>query len=258
MKDIKVNKKVIEICSNIFYPMLALAIVLAVWAICAKAYGNPLVLPAPDVTLREFFKMFGEKVFWVSIGWSILRTLICFALSFILAILFATLGNLFNPLHKTLSPIITILRAAPTVAIILILYAFTANNNLAIVVGFLIAFPIMYSAFYSGINNVDRDLLEMAKVYKVKPIDKIFSIYLPSITPTLFDNSKSTLSLTFKVVVAAEILTSIPKSIGERIKYGSNIFDIEYLLAWTIASIVLAFILEGIVSLFKYIWRKTR
>ena len=70
MKDLKANKKVIEICSNIFYPMLALAIVLAVWAICAKAYDNPLVLPAPDVTLREFFKMFAQKVFWVNIGWS--------------------------------------------------------------------------------------------------------------------------------------------------------------------------------------------
>ena len=258
MKDLKANKKVIEICSNIFYPMLALAIVLAVWAICAKAYGNPLVLPAPDVTLREFFKMFAQKLFWVSIGWSLLRTILCFVLSFVLALLFATLGNLWLPIHKTLSPIITILRAAPTVAIILILYAFTANNNLAIVVGFLIAFPIMYSAFYSAINNVDKDLLEMAKVYKIKPIDKIFGIYLPTITPTLFDNSKSTLSLTFKVVVAAEILTSIPLSIGERIKYESNIFDIEYLLAWTIASIVLAFILEGFVSLLKTIWRKTR
>lgn len=258
MKDLKANKKVIEICSNFFYPMLALAIVLAVWAICAKTYGNPLVLPAPDVTLREFFKLFSTNLFWISIGWSLLRTILCFAISFLLALLFATLGNLWIPLHKTLSPIITILRAAPTVAIILILYAFTANNNLAIVVGFLIAFPIMYSAFYSAISNVDKDLLEMANVYKVKGMDKIFSIYLPSITPTLFDNSKSTLSLTFKVVVAAEILTSIPKSIGERIKYESNIFDIEYLLAWTIASIVLAFILEGIVSLFKFIWRKTR
>ena len=94
MKDLKANKKVIEICSNIFYPMLALTIVLAVWAICAKAYGNPLVLPAPDVTLREFFKMFAQKLFWVSIGLSLLRTILCFVLSFVLALLFATLGNL--------------------------------------------------------------------------------------------------------------------------------------------------------------------
>ena len=258
MKKLKINKKALEICSNIFYPLLALALVLAVWAICFKAYNNPIVLPEPGVTLKAFFTLFGEKYFWTNIGWSILRTLLCFAISFAFAVVLASLGNLWKPLNKTLAPIITILRAAPTVAIILIAYAFMANNKLAIVVGLLIAFPILYSAFFSAIENVDKDLLEMAKIYKVKPIDRIFSIYLPSVTPTLFDMSRSTISLTFKVVVAAEILTSIPKSIGVWIKYEQNIFDIEYLLAWTIASIVIAFILEGIVSLLKYIWRKTR
>lgn len=254
----KVNKKALQICSNIFYPLLALAIVLAIWAICSKAYNKPLVLPEPGITLKAFFSLFSKEIFWISIGWSVLRTVICFVISFVFAIVFATLGNIWTPLNKTISPIITILRAAPTVAIILIFYAFTTNNNLAIIVGFLIAFPIMYSAFYSAINNVDKDLLEMAKVYKVKPQDKIFSIYLSSITPTLFDTSRSTLSLTLKVVIAAEILTAIPRSIGVRIRYEQNIFDIEYLLAWTIASIVLAFVLEGLVTLFKYIWRKTR
>ena len=58
--------------------------------------------------------------------------------------------------------------------------------------------------------------------------------------------------------MASEILTSIPMSIGTSIKQAQNIFDMEYLLAWTIASIVIAFILEGIVSLSKVIWRKTR
>ena len=187
-------------------------------------------------------------------------TVFCFAsaVGFALALILASLGNLCEPINKVLAPIITILRAAPTVAVILIMYAFMANDKLAIVVGLLIAFPILYSAFYSAIENVDKDLIEMAKIYKVRPMDRILSIYLPSVTPTLFDMSKSTLSLTFKVVVASEILTSIPMSIGTSIKQAQNIFDMEYLLAWTIASIVIAFILEGIVSLSKFIWRKTR
>lgn len=258
MKKININKKALQICSNIFYPLLALALVLAIWAITAKAYDNEFVLPMPGGTLKVFFELFGEKTFWVSMGWSVLRTLICFAISFVLALVAASLCNLFKPLNKTLAPIITIFRAAPTVAIILIFYAFMANDKLAIVVGFLIAFPILYSAFFSAIDNVDKDLLEMAKIYKVRPIDKVLSIYLPSISPTLFDMSRSTLSLTFKVVVAAEILTSIPKSIGTRIRFAQYTFDIEYLLAWTIASIVIAFVLEGLVVLAKKIWEVAR
>ena len=258
MESNDLNKRVIAIFSNIFYPVLALAIVLAVWAIASRAYNKPILLPEPGIVLKTFFNLFGEKYFWINMGYSFLRTIICFSISFIIAILLASLGNVWKPINKVLAPIILIIRAVPTVAVILVFYAFMANKTLAIVVGFLISFPVLYSAFYSAIENVDKDLLEMAKIYKVRPIDKIFSIYFPTITPILFDMSKSTLSLTFKVIVAAEILTAIPQSIGERIKFESNLFDMPYLLAWTISSIVLAFVLEGIVALFKYIWRKTR
>ena len=165
MNKLKINKKALEICSNIFYPLLALGLVLAVWAICAKAYNKPIVLPEPGITLKTFFLMFGEKYFWTNIGWSILRSLVCFVISFALALILATLGNLCKPINKVLAPIITILRAAPTVAVILIMYALMANDKLAIVVGLLIAFPILYSAFYSAIENVDKDLIEMAKIY---------------------------------------------------------------------------------------------
>ena len=258
MSKIKIDKKVWQVCSNIFYPLMALALVLAIWAITAKAYNKPLVLPAPVATLKVFFEMFAEESFWVSIGWSLLRTLVCFGISFVLAIVFATVGNIVKPVNKVIAPIITMLRAAPTVAVILVMYAFMANDKLAIVVGFLIAFPIMYSAFFSAIEGVDNDLIEMAKVYHVRKMDRVFGIYLPSVASTVFDMSKSTVSLTFKVVVAAEILTSIPQSIGIRIRGAQNLFDIDYLLAWTIVSIVIAFVLEGVVALLKWVWRKTR
>ena len=213
--ELKFDKQTIKrIVENILYPLIAFGLVLAIWAIVAKVKDNPLVLPMPDVVLERFFKLGGEDGFWLAVFASILRTLISFVTSFVIALLFASLGGVFKPFHRVMSPIVTILRAAPTVAVILIMYAFLHNNTMAVVVGFLIAFPIMYSTFYTAIVGVDKDLIEMAKLYKVSPINRVRFIYLPSIANTLFDTSKSTLSLTFKVVVAAEILTSVAKSVG--------------------------------------------
>lgn len=258
-KQIKIDKKSAKrIVENIGYPLIALGVVLAVWAIWAKAKGNPLVLPMPSAVLARFFALGGEKGFWTSVGASLLRTLICFVNAFAIAMLFAVLGGLFTPLHRVISPIVSLLRSAPTVAVILILYAFMSSNAMAIAVGFLIAFPIMYSAFYSAIVGVDKDLLEMAKVYKVKPLNVAFGIYLPSIAPCLFDTSKSTLSLTLKVVVAAEILASVSKSIGGKIQTANATFEIEYLLAWTLVAIVFGFVLEGVVAILKKVWEATR
>ena len=259
MKRIKLDKNGAKrIAQNVIYPLIALGIVLAVWAIWATAKDNPLVLPMPSAVLARFFALGGEKGFWESVGWSLLRTLACFALAFVIAVLMATLSGLFEPIHRVIAPIVSLLRSAPTVAVILIFYAFMSSNQMAIAVGFMIAFPIMYSAFYSAITGVDKDLLEMAKVYKVKPLETVRSIYLPSVAPCLFDTSKSTLSLTLKVVVAAEILACVSKSIGGKIQTANATFEIEYLLAWTLVAIVFGFVLEGVVAIAKKAWEATR
>lgn len=249
--DKQTGKRVAE---NILYPLIAFGLVLAIWAIVAKVKDNPLVLPMPDVVLEKFFTLGGEEGFWRAVLASILRTLISFVTSFVIALLFAALGGVCKPFHRVISPVVTILRAAPTVAVILIMYAFVHNTTMAILVGFLIAFPIMYSAFYSAIVGVDGDLVEMAKLYKVSPINRVRYVYLPSIANTLFDTSKSTLSLTFKVVVAAEILTSVARSVGGKIQTAYASFEVAYLLAWTLVAIVFSFVLEGIVVLLKKLW----
>lgn len=259
MRKITVDKKEAKrIALNIFYPLLALALVLAVWAIVAKIKDNALVLPMPSVVLERFFTLSGERGFWLSVGATLLRTLLCFVISFVFALLFASLAGLFNPLHRVLSPIVSFLRSAPTVAVILIIYAFMSSDAMAVTVGFLIAFPIMYSAFHTAVEGVDGDLLKMAELYKVRPIDKIRFIYLPSITACLFDTSKSTLSLTLKVVVASEILTNVSRSIGGKIQVAYASFEVSYLLAWTLIAILFSFVLEWIVALLKKIWEVSR
>ncbi|MDE7373555.1 MAG: ABC transporter permease subunit, partial [Clostridia bacterium] len=228
--NLSIDKKTAKsIVLNIVYPLLALCIVLAVWAIIARIKNNEFVLPMPSAVIERFFRLSREQGFWQSVGWSILRTLGCFALSFVLALLLASLAGLFNPLHRVISPIVSFLRSAPTVAVILILYAFMREkDSLAIAVGFLIAFPIMYSAFHSAIVGVDKDLLGMAKLYKVRAADKILFIYLPSIANCLFDTSRSTLSLTLKVVVAAEIITNVLPGIGGKIQFANSTYEISY------------------------------
>lgn len=247
-----------RVASNVFYPLLAFGIVLAVWAIAAAAEGNPLVLPMPDVALRAFFRLGGEEGFWSAVGWSLLRTLICFAVSMAAALLFAVAAALWKPVYKTTAPIIGFLRAAPTVAVILVLYAFLANRTLAVVVGFLVAFPLMFAAFYGALTGVDPDLIEMLRIYKVGRRDVVCSLYVPAATDCLFKNGGATLSLTLKVVVAAEILTSVSDSIGMGIKVANSTFEIAYLLGWTLVAIAFSLALEGAFAIGRRLWEARR
>lgn len=243
---------------NVIYPLISLGLVLAVWAIAATVKNNAILLPMPDVVFLRFFQLFGEAKLWNSVGWTLLRTLISFAVSFVLAFVLATLGGIWKPLHRVVSPIVGILRAVPTMAVILIIMLWVDFQNAPKYIGFLIAFPILYPAIYTAIDGVDDKLVEMTTVFKVRPLDKITHLYLPSIAPSVFDVSRSTISLTLKVVIAAEVLCQTKTSIGLSLQYANLTFDVSELLAWTVFAIALSFVLEGVVVGLKKLWEVRR
>ena len=238
-----------RVAGNIFYPVLALGIILAVWATAAAIKGNPLVLPMPGEVLESFFTLGASEGFWRAVGMSLLRTLICFMISLAAAAVLAVLAALWKPVHKTLAPVVGFLRAAPTVAVILVLYAFMPGRMLAVAVGFLIAFPLLYAELYAALAGVDPELAEMAKVYRVHRSDIVTHLYLPAAADSLLASGGAALSLTLKVVVAAEILTSVAGSIGSEIKQASQIFEVTELFAWTLVAIVFSLALEGVIAL---------
>ena len=205
----------------------------------------------PDAVVSRFFSLFKEENFWYAVFSSLLRTFIAFTISFLTAYLFAFLAAKFAPVGKILDTLVAVLRAAPTVAVILIAYAFMSSRAMSVVVGFLIAFPILYANFLTALRSVDKNLITMASIYKVKKSSAVLNVYFLNILPSVFDASKSTLSLTLKVVIAAEILTSVSKSVGGAIKNANSTFEIDYLLAWTCMAILLSFLLEILVALLK-------
>lgn len=258
MEKAKLSPNAKKMIGNVVYPLLSLLLVLAVWWIVSAVKDKPLIFPTPDKVVVEFFALFDKVNFWKSVGYSVLRTVACFLLSFVSAFVVAALGGLWKPVHRVMSPIISMLRSAPTLAIILIIMLWLDGSTAPIVVGFLIAFPILYQAIYTAITGVDRDLVEMTKIYKVKPFDVVFGLYAPEIAPAVFDVSRSTVSLTLKVVIASEVMTYAKMSIGLEMQKANLSFDVATLLAWTILAVVLSFVFEGIIFGLKKLWEMKR
>lgn len=60
MKSFLKNEKTKKIFFDILYPLIAFALVIAIWAIVAKIKNKPLILPSPDVVLKNFSRS-GER-----------------------------------------------------------------------------------------------------------------------------------------------------------------------------------------------------
>lgn len=236
---------------NILYPMVALAAFVLLWLIVALVTDVEMILPRPDVAMRSFFLLFAKAKFWQAIGMTVLRTLIGFGISFALALGLAILARLWRPLARGLAPLITILRATPTMAIILLAIIWMSSATAPLLITFLVIFPQLYAAIYAAITETDADVVEMSKVYRVSRRDMVTKLYIPYLVPALFSSARSNIGLNVKLMIAAEALAQTSLSIGNFMQLSRIYLDTASLLGWTIAAILLGAALEGMVSLIR-------
>lgn len=239
--------------ANIIYPVLTLGLVLLAWLVAAKIIGKELLLPSPAQTFSEFFRLLGEAVFWKAVGKTLLETLISFLISCIAAMLLAVIAVLIPVLGRLFSPIVTISRAVPTMSIILLALIWFKSGLTPLFVAFLIVFPMLYTGFYSALSNVDKELIDVTRAYKVKKLFVITDLYLPQAAPMFFDSIKNALSLNVKLLIAAEVLAGTKGTIGYMMQTAKLYLETSEILAWTIAAVILSYLLELAVSLIRKI-----
>ena len=165
--------------------------------------------------------------------------------------MFSVLSALFKPVYYLLSPLVIITRAVPTMSVILLRLIWFSSAITPMFIAFLIIFPMLYASFYSAVSNIDKDLIEMSKVYNVSKKDMAVKFFVPYIMPSFLDSIRSAISLNVKLVIAAEVLAQTRDSMGVMMQRSSIFLDTPTLMAWTIAAIVLSYLFELLVKTTK-------
>ncbi|MDE6364806.1 MAG: ABC transporter permease subunit, partial [Lachnospiraceae bacterium] len=122
-----------------------------------------------------------------------------------------------------------------------------SSRNLSILISFLMVLPIIYTNVLGGIRNVDRQLLEMAQVFRISRLRVVRYIYLPQIMPFFYSACRISLGLSWKAGAAAEVIGMPRGSIGERLQQAKIYLDTPDLFAWTIVVVALSLGCEKLV-----------
>ncbi len=242
--------KLKKILPDIIYPFAAVGIIVALWAIFAAAIDMELIVPSIGSTFDKLGNLLTGADFYRALGNTLLRTAASFFTG-ALAALLLSLVSLKDSVRKFLSPVIKIVRSVPTMSVILLTVIWMKPATSPIFVAFLINFPIMYSGFYSAFSGVDKDLVAMSKVYGVKFKNRLFELYLPAIAPAAFDCMQSSIGLTVKIVISAEVIAQTRYSMGIAMQMARGYLETAELLAWTLAAVVLSYILELLIFAIK-------
>ena len=95
-----------------------------------------------------------------------------------------------------------------------------------------------------GLENVDVQLLEMAKVFHLAPWKKFIYIYRPAFMPFVMSASKLALGMSWKSGIMAEVIGTPKPSIGREMYAAKTYLETSKLFAWTIVVVVLSVVFE--------------
>lgn len=230
-------------------PLITIALVLAFWYVAALIYGVEIVLPSPTVAFKELVEIVQQGAFWVGVGNTFARSLVAFALAFVLALIFALVSVWSKSFYKLFYPVIVLLRAIPTISVIFVCYMAIRGWYRAVLIAFLIIFPTLYSSFYTSITGCRGDLMQVSAVYQVKRRFVITKFIIPSVWASMYSEIVNTLSLTVKLIIAAEAVTSTGQSLGGFMAEAKAVFEMGSILAYTVVAVVLSYATELAVRL---------
>ena len=236
-------------------PLLTLLVMVVIWQVLASVIQLNIILPTPLSALKEFFNCLLDGAFYIAVGLTLLRTVVCYLICFLLGWALGYLSFKVNGVNLAISPLISLIKSVPTMSVILLILIWVNYEIAPIVIAFIVVFPLSYASSLSGYKSLDKSIFDMAKIYKIS--DK--TLYKNYVLPTLLDNfsasSVSELLLTFKIVISGEVMAETARGIGELIKQSKYALETGKLFAYTIVAVILGVILEyclkGIVFLLK-------
>ncbi len=227
----------------------AAAFWLLVWegaslALASTTGGRMLLLASPVQALGRLIDLAGTPEFWRAAAFSSLRILGGFFLSCVLAVALAALAARLRWVRELLSPLVAVVKAVPVVSFIILALIFFSSENLSLLISALMVFPPVYLNVLEGIGHTDRQLLEMARVFRVPLSRQLRGIYLPAVLPYFRSAVSLGLGLCWKSGAAAEVIGLPEGSIGEALYTAKVYFQTGDLFAWTAVIVAISVLFE--------------
>lgn len=217
---------------------------LLLWIVLAALINNEFRLPLPFNVFKQMVAQLSSPVFYQSILMSLYRSLSGLLIAYAAALILGLLCGYYSWLEELFAPIYLILKSIPNVSYILIALIWTDNETAVRLICFMILFPMIYSNVLNGIKNIDRDLLDVVRIYPESTPTILLKVYMPLIASYLKAALSTGAGLAFKVGVMAEIIGSVSPGIGRQLQICRINMDMSGLFAWTLWIILLLAVTE--------------
>jgi len=240
--------------SSLSWTLAGVVFLLLLWELGARLSGSALILPGPLPVLSRFFELIQNPRFLMALWNSFLRVIWGIAIAVPLGITAGIAAGLDLRIRAFLKPLFSVVSAVPVISVILIAFLVLGSGRTPVFTAFLMIFPVMTANTIEGISSTDFRLKELFIAYRMSRRETLKYLYIPSLVPFIIGGLRSSLSLCWKVVVAAEVIVQPLRSLGAGMQQARVQLETPELFAWTLATVLAAALTQGLLSLALNVW----
>ncbi|HIC28739.1 MAG TPA: ABC transporter permease [Rhodospirillales bacterium] len=216
---------------------------LAVWQVGAEL-ADTRMLPDPWQVVQGVLDHIADGELLHHVGVTLARV----GVSFFIAMAFGTaLGMVMGSNRRwdaALDGVLVLALNIPALVVIILCYLWFGLGEFAAILAVAInKFPIVVVTMREGARAVDRDLLQVARAFRIEPKRTFFRVYLPQLYPYLLASARSGLALVWKIVLVVELLGR-SDGVGFQLGVFFQFFDITSILAYSFAFIAVVMAIE--------------
>ena len=228
---------------------------LALWELIARLdlFPGRFFFPPFSTVMMEFYYLSANGVLGENFLSSLTRVIIGLGAGSIAGILVGIFMGWHDTLNKAFNPIISMIYPIPALGWLPLLMLWIGINELLpITIIFICSFfPVLYNTI-TGIKNVDRDYIQVARTLKASDYKILTTVVIPLALPNIFTGLRLEAGMAWRVIIAAEMV-AIPTGIGALMMKAESLIRIDIII---VCLIVLAIMCLAFEKSFEYMERK--
>jgi NitT/TauT family transport system permease protein len=223
--------------------VLSLAALVALWALVA-ALAHSRLLPDPLSVGAAILADVRSGELPFQMACTLARVLAAFSVAFSLGIVAGYAMGRWKVVDRYADPWLIVLLNLPALVVIIFAYVWIGlNETAAIVAVALNKLPNVIVVTREGVRSLDAGLDDMSRAFRMKWLTRIRHVVLPQLAPYLAAVSRSSLSISWKIVLVVELIGR-PNGVGFVLGSAFSLFDMTKILSYAISFVALMLAIE--------------
>ncbi|MEM7255629.1 MAG: ABC transporter permease, partial [Pseudomonadota bacterium] len=202
-------------------------------------------LPSPIDVFRLLGELLATGELVHHVGVTLLRVAVSFALAMLIGSAIGLIMGRREWFDKAFDAWMIIALNIPALVTIILCYIWFGLTEVAAVIAVSVnKIPTVVVTVREGARALDRQLDDVAAVYRLSRRDQLLRIHLPQLYPYLMAAARAGLALIWKIVLVVELLGR-SDGVGFQLGIYFQLFDITGILAYTFAFAAVILVIEA-------------